>query len=142
MAVVSTVYILLLLDILPLPFVSDSIKWQILPTVSLVTGRFKSCADSPSNQLPWWALVTTGSYLLSQLGWGLFNFSDTPKAYEELMIVSDAAAFDLFELLMEVAWAQIGYQRSQRLPARKGSGRRFIDRFRSICLSTLLKIPR
>ena len=38
-------------------------------------------------QLPWWVLVSTGAYLLSQVGWGLFNFNDTPQAYNELLLV-------------------------------------------------------
>ena len=38
-------------------------------------------------QMPWWVLVSTGSYLLFEIGWGLYNFNDVPKAYDDLMIV-------------------------------------------------------
>lgn len=38
-------------------------------------------------QLPWWVLVSTGSYLLFEIGWGLYTFNDVPKAYDDLMIV-------------------------------------------------------
>ncbi|KDN46147.1 dolichol-phosphate mannosyltransferase subunit 3 [Tilletiaria anomala UBC 951] len=67
-AALTVLYTLLLLDIIPTPLINDKAKKEILPT------------------LPWWALISTGSYLLSQLGWGLYHFSDTPKAYEELMV--------------------------------------------------------
>ena len=36
-------------------------------------------------QLPFWALVSLGSYLLFKLGWGVFTFNDVPAAYKELM---------------------------------------------------------
>ena len=42
-------------------------------------------------QLPWWALVATGSWLLGNVGWGLWNFNDVPEAYQELMGVSALA---------------------------------------------------
>jgi dolichyl-phosphate mannosyltransferase polypeptide 3 len=36
-------------------------------------------------QLPWWLLVSFGSYSLSSLGLGLLRFHDTPEAYESLL---------------------------------------------------------
>jgi hypothetical protein len=39
-------------------------------------------------QIPWWLLVSFGSYSLWSLGWGLFTFRDCSEAYEELMTVS------------------------------------------------------
>ena len=41
-----------------------------------------------SVQIPWWALVTFGSYSLWSMGWGLWSFRDCPDALEELMGVS------------------------------------------------------
>ncbi|KAE8211305.1 hypothetical protein CF319_g7475 [Tilletia indica] len=61
-------YVLLLLNILPTPLIPTEVREQILPT------------------LPWWTLVSTGSYLLWNMGWGIFNFNDTPQAYQELMV--------------------------------------------------------
>ncbi|PWN44788.1 dolichol-phosphate mannosyltransferase subunit 3 [Ceraceosorus guamensis] len=70
------VYALLWLDILPLPLVSNEVKWEILPVI------------------PWWVLVSTGSYLLYGIGWGLYNFNDVPQAYDDLMVdIKDAKEY-------------------------------------------------
>jgi len=45
--------------------------------------------------IPWWLLVTFGSYSLWSLGWGLFTFRDCPEAYEELMREISQARDDL-----------------------------------------------
>ncbi|KAJ7621210.1 dolichol-phosphate mannosyltransferase subunit 3 [Roridomyces roridus] len=45
--------------------------------------------------IPWWFLVTFGSYSLWSLGWGLFTFRDCPEAYEELMREISQARDDL-----------------------------------------------
>jgi dolichyl-phosphate mannosyltransferase polypeptide 3 len=36
-------------------------------------------------QLPFWALISFGSYLLFKLGWGVFTFNDVPEAHKEIM---------------------------------------------------------
>lgn len=36
-------------------------------------------------QLPFWALVSFGAYLLFKLGWGVFTFNDVPEAHKELV---------------------------------------------------------
>jgi dolichol-phosphate mannosyltransferase subunit 3 len=36
-------------------------------------------------QIPFWALVTFGAYLLFKLGYGVFTFNDVPEAHRELM---------------------------------------------------------
>ena len=38
-----------------------------------------------SPQIPFWALVSFGSYLLFKLGWGVFTFNDVPDAHKELL---------------------------------------------------------
>ena len=48
-----------------------------------------------SLQLPFWALVSLGSYLLFKLGWGVFTFNDIPGAYESLMGEIEVAKKDL-----------------------------------------------
>ncbi|KAJ4377791.1 hypothetical protein N0V83_000621 [Neocucurbitaria cava] len=35
--------------------------------------------------IPFWALISFGSYLLFKLGWGVFTFNDVPEAHKELM---------------------------------------------------------
>ncbi|KAJ7037373.1 dolichol-phosphate mannosyltransferase subunit 3 [Mycena alexandri] len=45
--------------------------------------------------IPWWLLVSFGSYSLWSLGWGLFTFRDCPEAYEELMLEISQAKDDL-----------------------------------------------
>ncbi|KAK0530299.1 hypothetical protein OC834_002981 [Tilletia horrida] len=64
----TVLYVLLILNILPTPLISQEAREQILPT------------------LPWWVLVSTGSYLLWNMGWGIFHFNDVPQAYQELMV--------------------------------------------------------
>ncbi|MCJ1243314.1 hypothetical protein MMC30_000511 [Trapelia coarctata] len=45
--------------------------------------------------LPFWALVSFGSYLLFKLGLGVFTFKDVPEAYRELMEEIEVARKDL-----------------------------------------------
>ena len=46
-------------------------------------------------QLPFWALVSFGSYLLFKLGWGVFTFNDVPEAYKSLTAEIEMAKEDL-----------------------------------------------
>ena len=46
-------------------------------------------------QLPLWALVTFGAYLLFKLGYGVFTFNDVPAAHAELMKEIEIARVDL-----------------------------------------------
>jgi dolichol-phosphate mannosyltransferase subunit 3 len=46
-------------------------------------------------QLPFWALVSFGAYLLFKLGYGVFTFNDVPAAHAELMKEIDMAREDL-----------------------------------------------
>ncbi|KAL1927089.1 hypothetical protein VTP01DRAFT_5052 [Rhizomucor pusillus] len=68
------VYLILFFGLLPLP---DVIQNKIVPV------------------LPWWALVSFGSYSLGYLGWHVMTFSDCPEAYTELMNEIDQAKIDL-----------------------------------------------
>jgi len=61
-------YLLALLHVIPLPFLSEAEADEILPV-----------------QIPWWLLVSFGSYSLSSLGLGLLRFHDCPEAYESLL---------------------------------------------------------
>lgn len=46
-------------------------------------------------QLPLWAIVSLGAYLLFKLGWGVFTFNDVPEAYKELQDEIEQAKADL-----------------------------------------------
>ena len=65
---VAAAYILVVLQYLSVPLVDEDIAQQIIPL------------------LPWWLLVSFGSYSLWSLGWGLWTFRDCPEAYTELMV--------------------------------------------------------
>ncbi|KAI9860235.1 MAG: hypothetical protein M1824_003235 [Vezdaea acicularis] len=47
------------------------------------------------SSLPFWALVSFGSYLLFKLGFGVFTFNDVPAAHDELMTEIELARTDL-----------------------------------------------
>ncbi|KAI6038988.1 dolichol-phosphate mannosyltransferase subunit 3 [Pisolithus marmoratus] len=66
-SVLIVLYLLTLFSIVPVPFVDSSVSEQILPV------------------MPWWILVSFGSYSLWSLGWGLLTFRDCPEAYRELL---------------------------------------------------------
>jgi dolichyl-phosphate mannosyltransferase polypeptide 3 len=111
-------YLLSFFQVLSVPLVEDKIAQQILPVVSCCFvsiqvnsqltviclssypvlcsdsndyGRLVNChIESYSMQIPWWLLVSFGSYALSCLGWGLFTFRDCPEAYTELLGVSSS----------------------------------------------------
>jgi len=71
---VSSIYLSLYLELIPLPTV---IQQDIIPV------------------LPLWALVSFGAWLLFRLGWGVLTFRDTPDAYAELMEEIQLAKADL-----------------------------------------------
>ena len=48
-----------------------------------------------SIQIPFWALVTFGAYLLFKLGYGVFTFNDVPEAHRELMAQIQQARTEL-----------------------------------------------
>ncbi|KAJ1302504.1 hypothetical protein OPQ81_002822 [Rhizoctonia solani] len=75
--VVSLVYFLFLYEYLSVPLLSSETASAILPT------------------LPWWLLVSFGSYSLGSLGWGLYSFRDCTDAYHELLGEINEAKNDL-----------------------------------------------
>ncbi|KXN84980.1 Dolichol-phosphate mannosyltransferase subunit 3 [Leucoagaricus sp. SymC.cos] len=70
-------YLLLLFKILPFPLVDATVLDQLLLVI------------------PWWLLVSFGSYSLWSLGWGLYTFRDCPEAYTELLGEISEAKNDL-----------------------------------------------
>jgi len=71
---VSSLYLSLYLELIPLPTLIQS---EIIPV------------------LPFWALVTFGAFLLFKLGWGVFTFNDVPEAHAELMREIEVARGEL-----------------------------------------------
>lgn len=107
LAAFTFLYVLLFFSVLPLPpFLDPRAVGEILPVVRLALtltsvpspavvdeiitlAAISQCINTNSNitlqQIPWWALVSFGSYSLWSMGWGLWSFRDCPEAFEELM---------------------------------------------------------
>ncbi|KAF8902197.1 dolichol-phosphate mannosyltransferase subunit 3 [Gymnopilus junonius] len=75
--VVVVAYLLTLYNFLSVPLVDAQIAEQILAV------------------LPWWLLVSFGSYSLWSIGKGLFTLRETPEAYQELLKEITEAKNDL-----------------------------------------------
>ncbi|KAJ4477258.1 dolichol-phosphate mannosyltransferase subunit 3 [Lentinula aciculospora] len=73
----TALYLLTFFEIFQVPLVEGNVVQEVLPV------------------LPWWLLVSFGSYSLWSLGWGLFTFRDCPEAYEELLVEISQAKNEL-----------------------------------------------
>ncbi|PFH56996.1 hypothetical protein XA68_15662 [Ophiocordyceps unilateralis] len=71
---VSSLYLALYLELIPLP---PLVQHTIVPV------------------LPFWALVSFGALILFRLGLGLVTFNDVPEAHKELRLEIDLAKADL-----------------------------------------------
>ncbi|MCJ1281235.1 hypothetical protein MMC26_000553 [Xylographa opegraphella] len=96
---VSSLYLACFLQLIPF---SAKVQDEIIPVVGArlkrraVMDAFGIHADMVAvGQLPFWALVSFGSYLLFKLGLGVFTFKDVPEAYRELMREIEVARKDL-----------------------------------------------
>ncbi|KAH8903654.1 dolichyl-phosphate mannosyltransferase polypeptide 3 [Coniochaeta sp. PMI_546] len=78
---VSSLYLSLYLELVPLPTV---VQKDIVPV------------------LPFWLLVSFGAYLLFRLGWGVLTFNDVPEAHKEIMTEIEMAKADLRTLGVDV----------------------------------------
>ncbi|KAM6498895.1 Dolichol-phosphate mannosyltransferase subunit 3 [Amanita muscaria] len=75
---ISTVlYFLALFQVISMPFIDNRAAQEVLPL------------------LPWWLLVSFGSFSLWSLGWGLCTFRDCNEAYVELLGEISEAKNDL-----------------------------------------------
>ncbi|KAF8655377.1 hypothetical protein AX16_003074 [Volvariella volvacea WC 439] len=63
----AILYFLAFFQYISVPFLDAGVAEEILPVI------------------PWWLLVSFGSYALWSLGWDLFTFRDCPEAYTELL---------------------------------------------------------
>lgn len=96
------------MGLLPLP---EKLQFEVIPYVSpvlpnqrptffLSLSLFQLIANHLflsllSQQLPFWALISFGAYLLGKLGYGVLTFNDVPQAHEELMAQIQEARKDL-----------------------------------------------
>ncbi|OHW97923.1 dolichol-phosphate mannosyltransferase subunit 3 protein [Colletotrichum incanum] len=78
---VSSLYLALYLQLIPIP---AKIQNEIVPV------------------LPFWVLISFGSYLLARLGYNVMTFNDVPEAHKELMAEIDEAVVDLRKLGVDV----------------------------------------
>ncbi|CCF32217.1 dolichol-phosphate mannosyltransferase subunit 3 [Colletotrichum higginsianum] len=78
---VSSLYLALYLQLVPIP---AKIQDEIVPV------------------LPFWVLISFGSYLLARLGYNVMTFNDVPEAHKELMAEIDEAVVDLRKLGVDV----------------------------------------
>lgn len=56
-----------------------------MPVVSSISPFLHVHSSDLFLQIPFWALVSFGAYLLAKLGYGVFSFNDVPEAHEELV---------------------------------------------------------
>ncbi|KAK1999404.1 dolichol-phosphate mannosyltransferase subunit 3 [Colletotrichum falcatum] len=106
---VSSLYLALYLQLIPIPAV---IQTEIVPVVrpSFYLGLASpTLAAHPPLltlvcplQLPFWVLISFGSYLLARLGYNVMTFNDVPEAHKELMAEIDEAVVDLRKLGVDV----------------------------------------
>ncbi|VDB90221.1 unnamed protein product [Peniophora sp. CBMAI 1063] len=76
-AFLTALYLLAFFTYIPVPFVEEKTAGEILPVV------------------PWWLLVSFGSYALYSMGHGLYTFRDADEAYTELLSEISQAKEDL-----------------------------------------------
>jgi dolichyl-phosphate mannosyltransferase polypeptide 3 len=72
------------------------IQEDVVPVVSSSATLFvRQYSSDQFLQIPFWALVSFGAYLLAKLGYGVFSFNDVPEAHEELVKQIEQARADL-----------------------------------------------
>ena len=89
--VVTVTYLLLFFSIFPVPLdakVAEQILSVVTKTLPILKHIAFLCVSLPSLQIPWWLLVSFGSYCLWSIGIGLVSLRECPEAYNELLVVS------------------------------------------------------
>jgi dolichyl-phosphate mannosyltransferase polypeptide 3 len=71
------------------------IQEDVVPVVSSTILSVHRYSSDHFQQIPFWALVSFGAYLLAKLGYGVFSFNDVPEAHEELVKQIEQARADL-----------------------------------------------
>ena len=98
---ISQLYLALFLGLIPLP---TKLQEDIIPYVRSTnpwTIKFNNCLTE-NTQVPFWALISFGAYLLGKLGYNVMTFHDVPEAHKELMAEIDLARADLKKMGVEV----------------------------------------
>ncbi|KAI0035157.1 dolichol-phosphate mannosyltransferase subunit 3 [Vararia minispora EC-137] len=73
--ILSVIYLLALFSYIPVPLLTEEQTEQVLPVI------------------PWWLLVSFGSFALWSMGHGLYSYRDADQAYTELLAeISQAKA--------------------------------------------------
>ena len=88
-------YLSAFLGLVPLP---TKVQQDVIPVVRLLLQLSLPQTSKRSRitlQLPFWALVSFGAYLLGKLGYGVYTFKDQPEAHEELLEQIKLAKADL-----------------------------------------------
>ncbi|KAJ5895422.1 hypothetical protein N7495_007113 [Penicillium taxi] len=78
---VSSFYLALYLGLIPL---NETFQTEVIPV------------------LPFWAVISFGSYLLGRLGLAIFTFNDVPEAHAELQKEIELAKVELRQGKVEV----------------------------------------
>lgn len=88
-------YLALFLGLIPLP---TKIQEDLIPYVRFVHSQPEQSNPQISDnviQLPFWAIISFGAYLLGKLGYNVMTFHDVPEAHKELMAEIEIARADL-----------------------------------------------
>ncbi|KAI1427810.1 dolichol-phosphate mannosyltransferase subunit 3 [Xylaria sp. FL1777] len=106
---VTSLYLALYLQLVPLPELVQTeivpvvrIHRSILPSVPSQARTETLTSSLKPQQLPFWALVSFGAYLLFRLGWNVMTFHDVPEAHKELVAEIELAKKDLRRLGVDV----------------------------------------
>jgi dolichyl-phosphate mannosyltransferase polypeptide 3 len=93
----SQLYLSAFLGLVPLPakVQEDVIPVVRLPIHPIPFPSFRLPIADTTLQLPFWAIVSFGAYLLGKLGYGVYTFKDQPEAHEELLEQIKLAKADL-----------------------------------------------
>ncbi|OAL49630.1 dolichol phosphate mannosyltransferas-like protein subunit 3 [Pyrenochaeta sp. DS3sAY3a] len=78
----TSIYLAVYMEVVSFP---AKIQNEIVPYVCTSSSTTMESQILTPGQLPFWALISFGSYLLFKLGWGVFTFNDVPEAHKELM---------------------------------------------------------
>jgi dolichyl-phosphate mannosyltransferase polypeptide 3 len=95
-------YLALFLGLIPLP---AKIQEDLIPYVRFIRSQAEKRNWHDSDhilQLPFWAIISFGAYLLGKLGYNVMTFHDVPEAHKELMAEIEIARADLKKMGVEV----------------------------------------
>ena len=87
---------------IPLP---AKIQEDLIPYVRFIHSQAETRnRQDPDHriQLPFWAIISFGAYLLGKLGYNVMTFHDVPEAHKELMAEIEIARADLKKMGVEV----------------------------------------